>query len=273
MVPWIWVAPALTAAMALATAEFAIVVGVDAEGRAGDAGFHRVADLHDFGRQRAAVGVAEHEAGGAAFRRGFEGGQRVLGRVLVAVEKMLGVIHHLAAVFHQMGHRVADHRAVFLHRGAQDFGDLHFPAFAENRDHRRLRFEQQAHLGVVLHRHIGAAGGTEGGELGVFELRGFSPRGKTPRPSGWSPASRLRCSRCRRRRAAGRCAVCRGRKAGSLRPACRRAGSCRREIQVWRSSLGARRLEGERRLGKGEAKSAQENFAETPAPQAAAPGA
>ena len=104
------------------------------------------ADLHDLGGQGAAVGIAEHEAGCAAFGRGFERGQRVLGRVLVAIEKVLGVIDHLAAVLHQMGHRVADHRAVFLDRGAQDFGDLHFPALAENRDHRRFRLQQQAHL-------------------------------------------------------------------------------------------------------------------------------
>ena len=83
---------------------------------------------------------------------------------------MLGIIDHLAAVLHQMGHRIADHRPVFLHRGAQHFGDLHFPALAENGDHRRFRFEQHAHLRILLHRGIGAAGGAEGGEFGVLEF-------------------------------------------------------------------------------------------------------
>ncbi len=120
-------------------AELAVVVGVDAEGGVGDALLHHLADLHDFGGQRAAVGIAEHEAGCPAFRRGHERGERVLGRVLVAIEKVLGIIDDLAAVLHQMGDRVADHRPVFLHRGAQDFGDLHLPAFSENGHHRRLR--------------------------------------------------------------------------------------------------------------------------------------
>ena len=134
---------------------------------------HRCANFRDLGRQRAAIRIAEHQARGTAVRGGLEGGQRVLRGVLVAIEKVLRIVDHLAAVLYQMGHGVADHRLVFRHRGAQDFGDLQFPAFSENRHHRRLRLQQQPHLRILFHCHTRPAGGTEGGQLGMLELQVF----------------------------------------------------------------------------------------------------
>ena len=65
----------------------------------------------------------------------------MLGRVLVTIEKVLRIIHDLAAVLDEVGDGVADHRLIFRHGGAKDFGNLQFPAFPENSDHWGLRFE------------------------------------------------------------------------------------------------------------------------------------
>ena len=49
---------------------------------------------------------------------------------------MLCVINHLSSVLDEVCDRVADHRLIFLYGGAQDLGDLEFPAFSENGDDR-----------------------------------------------------------------------------------------------------------------------------------------
>src|SRR5690606_19190930 len=54
-----------------------------------------------------------------------------------------------------------------------------------------------------------------------------APARKTPRLSGWTRASRLRCRRCRRRPAAARCGFCRRRKTRCLPLACRLEALCR----------------------------------------------
>ena len=86
---------------------------------------------------------------------------------------MLGIVHHLAAVLHQMGHGVADHRAVFLDRGAQHLGDMQLPALAKNRHHRRLRLEQKRNLRVIADRRVRAPRRSECRQLCVLELERF----------------------------------------------------------------------------------------------------
>ena len=59
--PWIWRAPARTAASELATALPRVVMGVDAEMSPGTAFVTSRDDALDLVRQRAAIGVAQHD--------------------------------------------------------------------------------------------------------------------------------------------------------------------------------------------------------------------
>ena len=70
-----------------------------------------VAELVD---HRAAVGIAEGEVARSAPERRRQRAQRVVGIRLVAVEKMLRVVDHLAPRPHQMAGRVLDHREILL---------------------------------------------------------------------------------------------------------------------------------------------------------------
>ena len=79
--------------------------------------------------QAAAVGVAEHEHVRAGVPRGGERRQRVVGIVLVAVEEMLGVVDHLAAVRLEVAHGVGDHRAVLRRLDAEDVRDVQAASF------------------------------------------------------------------------------------------------------------------------------------------------
>jgi len=97
----------------------------------------------------------------------------VLRGVLVAVEKVLGVVNHLAAVIREVGDGLADHRLVLLDGGTQNFRDVHFPAFPEDRHHGCLRLQQEFHLRILLHRGIRAASRAECGELRVFKFDRF----------------------------------------------------------------------------------------------------
>ena len=73
-------------------------------------------DLLDLVRERAAVGVAEHDPAGAGLVGGPGAGKRV-GRVrLVAIEEMLAVEQHLAALCRGRAHAVADRGEVLLCR-------------------------------------------------------------------------------------------------------------------------------------------------------------
>ena len=92
-VPWIWRQPARTAASELATALLGVVVGVDAQIRAGHDLAHLGDDALDLVRQRAAVGVAQHDPARAGLVGRARDGQRVVAVALVAVEEVLAVDH------------------------------------------------------------------------------------------------------------------------------------------------------------------------------------
>ncbi len=80
-----------------------VVMAVDAEPVAGDArGDHLGGDAAHLGRQRAAVGVAEHDPARAGVERGAQAGQRIGGIGAVAVEEMLGVEQRLAPLGDEM---------------------------------------------------------------------------------------------------------------------------------------------------------------------------
>ena len=73
-------------------------MGVDADVVAGDRLAHRADDLLDLVRQRAAIGVAQHHPARARVIGRLGAGQRVFRIGLVAVEEMLAVEQHFAAL-------------------------------------------------------------------------------------------------------------------------------------------------------------------------------
>ena len=108
-------------------------------------------------RQRSAVGVAERHDVGARSLGGLPGGERVLAVVLVAVERVFGVVDDEPAVVLQMSDRVSDHREVLLGRRLQNLPDVQQPRLAEDGDDRRLGLDEQPDLIVLLHADVLAA--------------------------------------------------------------------------------------------------------------------
>ena len=78
-----------------------VVVGMDADMITGDRLDHLADDRFDLVRQRAAIGVAEHDPARARIIGGLGAGQRELRIGLVAVEEMLAVEQHFAALGHR----------------------------------------------------------------------------------------------------------------------------------------------------------------------------
>ena len=76
---------------------FGVVVGMDAEMVARHMRHDLRDDRLDLVRQRAAIGVAQHDPARAVLVGGLGAGERVVGIGLVAVEEMLAVDQHLAA--------------------------------------------------------------------------------------------------------------------------------------------------------------------------------
>ena len=143
-----------------------VVMGVDAEMIAGDG----LGDLADDGldllRQRAAVGVAEHDPAGAGVvsRAGASEG---IGRVrLVAVEEVLGVEEHLAPRRPRRRDRLADGFQVLLLGRAEGDADVIVPGLRDEADGIGLRVEEGAEAGVVRQAHPCPLGHAEGGEYG-----------------------------------------------------------------------------------------------------------
>ena len=180
-----------------------VVVGVDAEPVAGDAGGdHRGGDRADLGGQRAAVGVAEHDPAGAGGERGLQAGERVVRVRLPAVEEVLGVEQGLAALGPQEADRGGDVLEVLLEADAERGGDVEVVGLADEADGGRFGVQ---HLGQHLVVRGGAAralGHAEGGQ----RAPAASARRRRRRCRwGWRRASRPRRSRCRGRR--GRAAI------------------------------------------------------------------
>ena len=154
---------------AVGHAQPAVVVGVDADGRA-ELALGEGGDPGDLRRQASAVGVAQADDIGPGLLGGLPGGQRVVGLVLEAVEAVLGVVHHGLPVVLEEADRVADHAEVLVGLGAEHLGDMEQPRLAHDGDHRGLGIEQHADLLIVLDRHALAAGEAEAGDAGVLPL-------------------------------------------------------------------------------------------------------
>ena len=128
-----------------------VVVAVDADG--GVVAHHPLHVGHDLGhlvRQRAAIGVAEHQVARSVHDGGLDGSQRELGVVLVPVEEVLEVDEHSATVAVQELHRVGDHRRTLVERGLQCLEHVIVPALGDDAHGRGLCIEQVAQRGVVV---------------------------------------------------------------------------------------------------------------------------
>ena len=84
---------------------------------------------------------------------------------------MLGVVDHFLAVVLEKRHGFGDQLQVLFLGDAQRALHVQVPALAEDRDHRRARFHQRAHVAVLLHRVLGEARGAEGRQPGVLQLQ------------------------------------------------------------------------------------------------------
>ena len=160
-------------------ADAAVIVRVDAHGLA-EIGDDLAGDVLDELGQSAAVCLAKDDEIGTGICGGLDGFERVFGVFFEAVEEVLGVVEHLAAVLLQVGDRISDHGEVFLESDLEDLGDVERPGLADDGDDGRLRIEEHFDLGIVLDLHFAATGHAKGGDLGVFPgaLGGFLKEGR-----------------------------------------------------------------------------------------------
>ena len=106
-------------------------------------------DGFDLVRQRAAVGVAQHDPARALFVRGLGAGQRVGGIRLVAVEEVLAVEQHLPALGLCRAHAVADRGEVLVECGLERDLDVIVPGLGDEADRLGLGLEQRAEARIV----------------------------------------------------------------------------------------------------------------------------
>ena len=111
-----------------------VVVGVDAEVRArhdlGDLGD----DALDLVRQRAAVGVAQHDPARAGLVGGARHGERIVAVALVAVEEVLAVDHRLALRLDDRLHRLLERLEVLLVGDAERDAHVIVPRLGDEAD-------------------------------------------------------------------------------------------------------------------------------------------
>ena len=166
-------------------------------------------DALDLVRQRAAVGVAEHDVRCALRRGGLEHAQRELGIALVAVEEVLGVEQHVHARAAQELDRVGDHRLALVERGAERLEHVVVPRLPDDAHGADVGLHEMAQRVVAVDLALHAARRPEGHERGGGELAAPSARaGTARRPWGSRPANRPRCTARRASRAARRSAAC-----------------------------------------------------------------
>ena len=165
--PWICRAPARTAASEFATACSVSLWAWMPTWSPGHHLDHLAHDRLDLVRQRAAVGVAQHDPARALLVGGLGAGQRV-GRIgLVAVEEVLAVEQHLAALGDRGAHAVADRGEVLLERGLERDLDVIVPRLGDEADRLGLGLEQRGEPGIVRGGAAGPPRHAERGEGGV----------------------------------------------------------------------------------------------------------
>ena len=129
---------------------FAVVMAMYPDGHR-EAPLDRARDFGNVARESAAIRIAQAKAVGSGLHRHREGLQRVVGIGFVAIEEMLGVVHHFPSTLLEVADGVSDHAQVLVEGGAQDVGDLIVPALAEYGDGRCSRLQQRQHVAVTSH--------------------------------------------------------------------------------------------------------------------------
>ena len=125
---------------------------------------HLADDRLDLVRQRAAIGVAQHDPARAFLVSRLGAGQRVRRIGLVAVEEMLAVEQHLPALRLGRAHAVADRGDVFLFRRLQRDAHMIVPRLGDEADGVGLRLEQRGQPRIVRGRAARPPRHAEGGE-------------------------------------------------------------------------------------------------------------
>ena len=174
--------------------QLAVIVAMDAH-RHGDRLDHVPHGPGNVLRHRAAVGVAEHDHPRPGLGRRPQGGNRVRGVGLPAVEEVFGVENHLAAVGRQVGDALADHRQVLVGVGAEDLGHLEERALADDGDRLGAGVEQGPQALVFRGLHALAAGHAEGADPHVLQRQFADPLEVLRSPFHSRPGSRPRHSR------------------------------------------------------------------------------
>ena len=170
-----------------------VVVAVDPDDRVvADVGLHVGDDLSDLVRQRATVRVAQHEVRGAVDDRGLDRPERELRVLAVAVEEVLQVDEHLAALSLQERDGIGDHRRAFVERRLQRLDHLVLGALRHDADGRGVRLDQVAQRGVVVAPAAWAARRAECDqrrgrqvELALGALEELDVLGIRPRPAAF----------------------------------------------------------------------------------------
>ncbi len=137
---------------------------------AGDVLRHFRDDLRHLMRHGAAIGVAQHHPARTGVVGCFCAGQRELRVLLVAVEEMLAVEHHLAARFLGGHDTVADRGEVLLVGGLQRDADLIGGRLRDKTDRVGVGFKQAGDAGIVGDRAPCPPRHAKRGEAGVVEL-------------------------------------------------------------------------------------------------------
>ena len=157
----------------------AVVMGMNAD-LAGEARLHGRRDRGNLIGHGAAVGIAENEDIGTPFGRRGECCHREVRVILVAVEKMLGIVENLPPLLLQIGDALPDHRQIFGMGNPEHLVDLKLPTLAKDRDDGCLRLEKLGDLGILGNLDAGTTGASKSGELGLpkIELPGLGKEGK-----------------------------------------------------------------------------------------------
>ena len=124
----------------------------------------------DLRRQRATVGVAQHDPLGPRVGRGPCAVKRIAGIFGEAVEEVLGVEQHALALSDEERDRLADHLQVLLARDAHDLLDVQDRGLSDERAHRREGLRQDPQPLVCISGHLAAACHPERDDLGVIEM-------------------------------------------------------------------------------------------------------
>src|SRR5450759_1176309 len=167
MQPWIWVAPASTAARVLATARspslWVWMPMTPSKRRRTSATIST--------RRRVTVPplVSQRQRTSAPALCGLQGAEGVIGVGDVAIKEMLVVVDHLLAMVLDIADGFGDEDEVLVIGDAEGAFDVEVPGLAEDGDDGGAGFDERADVAVLMHGVLGEAGAAEGSQLGVVQ--------------------------------------------------------------------------------------------------------